>query len=69
MFPGTIQKGLVDTGKRKLITGQDVVGWGLERVVLGGHGTVDTHTVKGLCAHVCVYKSVEGEVTFSCSSP
>jgi hypothetical protein len=46
MFPGTVQQGLVGTGKRKLITGQDAAGWGLEGVVLPGHGDEDT---QGLC--------------------
>lgn len=70
-FPGNVswnhtEKDLVDTGKRKLITGQDVAWWGFEGVVLGGHGAEDTQS---LCAHVCVYMSVGEGVTFSCPPP
>lgn len=67
MLPGTIQKGLVDTGKRKLITGQDAAGWGLESMVL--RGPSDEDRVKRLSAHVCVHMGVDGGATFSCPPP
>lgn len=52
----------MDTGKRKLITGQDAAGWGLvgeDREVM----VRKTLTVKGLCVMLML------GVIFSCSLP
>lgn len=54
----------MDTGKRKLITGQDAAGWGLEGVVLGLRGVEDTHSQGAVCVYMSVHKVVTSLILY-----